>query len=167
MTTFKDLKKTALYLTKYKISSSTICITALPLTTWILENLSKLIKNHYWSSSQRKNFGSLHNWSEITNSLKLKLEWDRLNKLHFKKISKSMKGLKFEKKIHAPKNILNWISINENFYTCIHFSNLSYRTTKIHFLVLKNRSVINSNFWKIKLTEKYPQREAVCKFCRY
>lgn len=32
------------------------------------------------------------------------------------------------KKIHPPKNILNWISINENFYTCIYFSNLSYRT---------------------------------------
>ena len=52
-----------------------------------------------------------------------------------------MKRLKFEKKIHAPKNILNWISINENFY-----SNLSYRTTKIHFLVLKNISVINYKF---------------------
>ena len=152
-----------MYLTKYKISSSTICITALPLTTWILENLSKLIKNHYWSSSQRKNFGSLHNWSEITNSLKSKLEYDK--QITLKKTSKNMKGLQFKKKLHPPQNILK-LDIQWELL-CIYFFKFELQNNQNTFSNLKNMSVINSKFWKITLTDKYPQREVVCKLCRY
>ena len=149
MTTFKDLKKQHCiwqnirfpplkFVSQHYLSQ--------PEYSKIYQNWSKPSKPLLIFQPE-KNICSLHNYkSEITNSLKSKLEWDK--QITLKKNIKKYERTQIWRKKYPPKNILlNWIS-NENFHTCIYFSNLSYRTTKIHFLVLKNMSVINSNFWK-------------------